>query len=48
MLKEKMYRNSLHAKGGLKESIQHVVFSSSPAKLWRAMGKIFVEYDTSL
>jgi hypothetical protein len=48
MLKKKMCRNSLHTKGGLKESIQHVVFSSSPEELWRAMGNIFVECDTAL
>jgi len=33
LLKEKLYRNSLHTKGGLKESIQDVVFSASPAEL---------------
>jgi hypothetical protein len=33
MLKEKLYRNSLCSKDGLKESIQHVVFSASPAEL---------------
>jgi hypothetical protein len=33
MLKEKLYRNSFHTKGGLKENIQDVVFSASPAEL---------------
>lgn len=33
MLKEKLYRNSLHTKGGLKENNQDVVFSASPAEL---------------
>jgi len=33
ILKEKMYRNSLHNKGGLKGSIQHVVISASSAEL---------------
>jgi hypothetical protein len=50
MLKEKLYRNSLYTKGGLKESIQDVVFSALPAELLtcNTMSNIFVECDTSV
>jgi hypothetical protein len=48
MLKEKLYRNTHHTKHGLKESIQDVVFSASPAELWHTVSNIFVQCVTSL